>query len=108
MRIIYTKHFPPGDFHGINLFGTVFVQRRWGKFQPHEVNHEFIHTLQQWEMGYLFFYLWYGVEYLVRLIQCRNADQAYRRISFEQEAYKHERDSEYLRRRRPFAWHKYL
>ena len=84
MRIIYTDHFPPGDFHGINLFGTIFVQRRWGKFLPHEVNHEFIHTLQQWEMGYVFFYVWYGIEYLVRLFLCHfDADKAYHSISFE-------------------------
>lgn len=109
MRIIYTRHFPPGDFHGINLFGTVFVQRRWGKFLPYEVRHETIHTYQQWELTYPVFYLLYAAEYLVRLFLCRfDANRAYRSISFEREAYAHEHDSGYLNRRRPFAWTRYL
>ena len=82
MRIIYTRHFPPGDFHGINIMGTVFVQRRWGEFLPHEENHEMIHTYQQWELTYPVFYTLYVLEYLVRLVQCRwNAERAYRSIS---------------------------
>lgn len=75
----------------------------------YELNHEFIHTLQQWEMTYPLFYLWYGVEYLVRLVQCRfNADKAYYSISFEREAYANERNFDYSRQRRPFAWLQYL
>ena len=105
MRIIYTHRFPSGDFHGINLFGTVFVQRRWGKFLPYEVNHEMIHSYQQWELTYLLFYTLYVLEFLVHLVQCRwNTDRAYRSISFEREAFAHERDFQYLRHRRPFAW----
>ena len=105
MRIIYTHKFPSGDFHGINLFGTVFVQRRWGKFLPDEVNHEMIHSYQQWELTYLLFYTLYVLEFLVRLVQCRwDTDRAYRSISFEREAFAHERDFQYLRHRRPFAW----
>lgn len=109
MHIIYNNHFPPSDFHGINLFGTVFVQRRWGRFMPHEVNHELIHSYQQWELTYPLFYLWYGIEYLVRLFQHRfNADKAYRSISFEREAFAHERDLQYHHHRRLFAWTHYL
>lgn len=105
MRIIYTHRFPSGDFHGINMFGTVFVQRRWGKFLPYEVNHEMIHSYQQWELTYLLFYTLYVLEFLVRLVQCRwDTDRAYRSISFEREAFAHERDFLYLRHRRPFAW----
>ena len=105
MRVIYTHRFPSGDFDGINLFGTVFVQRRWGKFLPYEVNHEMIHSYQQWELTYLLFYTLYVLEFLVRLVQCRwDTDRAYRSISFEREAFAHERDFQYLRHRRPFAW----
>ena len=39
------------------------------------------------EMLYIFFYLWYAIEWLVRLIQCGNARQAYYNISLEKEAY---------------------
>ena len=57
MKVIYNRFIPFGSFHGLNLFGTIFVQRRWGKMDPHELNHETIHTLQQWEpygMGEIF------------------------------------------------------
>ena len=58
MKVIYNRFIPFGTYHGLNLFGIVFVQRRWGKMEPHELNHEFIHTCQQWEMTYVLFYLW--------------------------------------------------
>ena len=33
------------------------------------------------------FYIWYGAEYLVRYLYYRDGDEAYYRISFEQQAY---------------------
>jgi len=109
MKVIYTKHFPPGNFHGINIFGVVFVQRRWGKMDKRELNHEYIHTMQQMEMLFVFFYLWYGLEYLVRLFQHDfNANLAYYNISFELEAYANERNAEYRHHRKPYSWTKYL
>lgn len=33
------------------------------------------------------YYVWYGIEFLIRLIWYRDADKAYRMIAFEQEAY---------------------
>lgn len=109
MRVIYNRFFPFGSYHGINLFGTVFVQRRWGQMRPHELRHEYIHTLQQWELTYVGFYLWYVGEYLVRLLQCRlDSERAYFSISLEREAYAHEHQTDYPRCRRPFAWTHYL
>ena len=76
---------------------------------PHELNHETIHTLQQWEMTYVGFYLWYCVEYLVRLVQYRfKTEKAYYNISFEREAYANERNQHYVNQRRPMAWVNYL
>jgi hypothetical protein len=109
MRIIYTKNFPPADFHGLNLLGTVFVQSRWGRMSRIELNHERIHTRQQFELLILPFFILYGLEYLIRLPLCRfNADRAYRSISFEREAYANERNISYLRHRRPHTWLRYI
>lgn len=72
------------------------------------LNHEQIHTRQQIEMLFLPFYLWYVAEWLVRLVQCRNRLKAYELISFEQEAYRNQRDLSYLRHRRPYAWINYI
>jgi len=59
-------------------------------------------------MLFIFQWLWYGVEYLVRLAQYRNHDKAYYNISFEREAYDNEKNLEYLKTRPRWAWIKYL
>ena len=56
-------------------------------------------------MLYIFFYLWYFLEWLFRL---RRKTSAYRRIGFEREAYHHEHDLEYLKSRKPYQWIRYL
>ena len=60
------------------------------------------------EMLYVFFYLWYGIEWLVRLVMYRNARTAYRNISFEREAYMNQGSMSYLQGRGRYAWVKYL
>lgn len=109
MKVIYNRFIPFGAYHGLNLFGIIFVQRKWGKMDAHELNHEFIHTLQQWEMTYIGFYIWYIMEYLVRLVQYRfKTEKAYYNISFEREAYANEHNPHYAHTRHPMAWIKYL
>ena len=49
--------------------------------------------------------MWYVVEWLVKLSQKRNA---YYRISFEREAYRHEHNLNYLRHRKHYAWWKMM
>jgi hypothetical protein len=67
-------------------------------------NHELIHWKQQKEMLCLLFYIWYVVEYLVKLIMFMNHQKAYRGISFEREASKFEMDTEYISTRKPYHW----
>ena len=70
-----------------------------------DFNHEAIHTAQMKEMLYVFFYLWYFVEWLIRLFGKGNA---YRNLSFEKEGYDNEGDLNYLENRPMFAWWWYL
>jgi hypothetical protein len=63
------------------------------------VQHEQIHWKQQIEMLVIPFYIWYGIETLLR---------GYNKISFEQEAYKNENNTNYLKIRKHYAWIKYL
>ena len=56
----------------------------------------------------LAFYLWYGVEWLVRAVRLKDADRAYKAVSFEMEAYSNEDDPNYLENSNYFAWVKYL
>jgi hypothetical protein len=66
------------------------------------VNHEKIHWQQQLEMLIIFFYLWYFIEWLIKLFFYGN--KAYHNLSFEREANEFENDYTYLEKRKHFAW----
>ena len=78
------------------------------KKNPELVNHEKIHAHQQIEMLWLFFFLWYLFEYLIRLIGCWSHDKAYRNLAHEKEAYQNSANPEYLKSRKFYAWIKFL
>lgn len=86
----------------LNLFGF-FLTRNPESVTERTINHERIHTAQMRELLYIFFYLFYGIEYIVRLALKCNAMAAYRSMSFEQEAYKNDRDMSYLKQRRHYS-----
>lgn len=71
------------------------------------INHERIHHRQQLELLVLPFYIIYAINYLYHLAKHRNHYQAYRQIIFEREAYAQEKDFDYLKRRRMFAFLKH-
>ena len=75
---------------------------------PAAFNHERIHARQQLEMLWLIFFIWYGIEFLMRLAQYRKRREAYLGISFEKEAFAHENETEYLHKRKSYTWLKYL
>ena len=57
----------------------------------------------------LTFYIWYAIEWLVRLLICRNSKTAYKKVSFEQEAYSCELNCNYIENRPLFSgWLQYL
>jgi len=91
----------------IALFPFILVNRK-AVVNEQLINHERIHLRQQIEMLVLPFYLFYLLEYLVRLIQTSNKDKAYRNISFEREAYENDHDMNYLQKRKIWNWIKYL
>lgn len=100
MKIVYNRILPFGRYLGINLFGVLFLKGTPKDIYPELLNHERIHTAQMRELGYVPFYLLYVVEWLWWLTR---PGDAYRNISFEREAYAHESDGGYLRRRRRWA-----
>lgn len=114
MKIVRNRWIPFKGFSAINLFGVIFVR----KDLPEEhlsdplwldtiVRHERIHTRQMVELLVIPFYLLYIVEWLVRLAICHDTESAYRSISFEQEAYAHQDDPEYIQQRRLYAFFNY-
>lgn len=104
MRIIYNKYFPFGPFFAINILGVIFARKDRGKLSATDENHEHIHTLQQQEMLYILFFLWYITEWLILLIKYRNLLKAYRNIRFEKEAYCFQYDLDYEKHRKHYAW----
>lgn len=104
MRIIENSILPPKGFKCINLFGILFV-KKGTHMRDVDLNHEAIHTAQMKEMLYVFFYLWYVIEWIIRLFKKGNA---YHNISFEREAYYNQSYLLYIYDRRPFSWLDYL
>ena len=104
MKIIRNKLIPFKGFRAINLFGILFVRGN-AIINDRTIRHEAIHTAQMKEMLYVGFYIWYVIEWLIRLFMEGNA---YRNISFEREAYSNEDDVIYLESRKRFTWIKYI
>lgn len=104
MKIIRNKFLPPRQYDAMNLFGILFC-RPDTKLTEELIRHERIHTAQMLETGILPFYLWYGVEWLIRLV---SKGSPYYRLSFEREAYEHMDEPDYLSHRRHYAWLIYL
>ena len=107
MKIIYNNIIPFPGFKAINLFGVLFV-RNGCTMSESDINHEMIHTAQMKEMGYVFFYIWYLVEWLVKLVKLGDSNKAYRAISFEREAYGNEKNLTYTITREKFPWRKLI
>ena len=65
MKMIKNNIIPFSGYKAINLFGILFYKGS----EPSEkvINHESIHTEQMKELLYVFFYIWYGIEYFIRL-----------------------------------------
>lgn len=101
MKIIYNKFIPFKGFVAINLFGVIFARKDEKPIVPHCINHERIHTAQMKELWYIGFYILYFLEWIYRLIF--HTKTAYRGISFEVEAYKHQYDYLYCNHRKRFA-----
>ena len=71
------------------------------------INHERIHLRQQLEMGWIFYFIWYLAEFVFFYFKTRDFFRAYHSISFEREAYAHERDEDYLVNRKFWSFLKY-
>ena len=108
MFLIVSKYLIPKGYRGMAVFPFVIVKYDSDKTNSAFVNHEKIHLRQQLEMLIIPFFVWYLVEYLIRLIQYKNAALAYRNISFEKEAYAKEADLDYLKNRSFFRSLYYL
>ena len=106
--ILISKFLVPRGYTGIAVFPFVFLKHKGLKLDKTLINHEKIHLRQQLELFIIPFYIVYSLEFLVRLIQYKNWQQAYRNISFEREAYINERDLHYLKSRSFWNFIRYI
>ena len=126
---VFNKIIPFKGFKGLTMWPFLFIRKGATVTDTFE-RHEGTHAKQQFEMlcvgivltiilflvgcgwwslfGLPIFYYWYGIEYIVRLFQYQTFIAAYKNVAFEQEAYDHQNEIDYLDRRKPFAWVKYL
>ncbi len=70
------------------------------------IRHETIHFHQQLEMLVIPFYIWYGIEYFLKLFVY--GTEAYSNLSFEREAYWNEENPDYFKTRKFWSFIKYL
>ena len=108
MIVLVFKYVVPKGFRGFTFFPFVFLSDKKDKSHAVLLNHERIHIKQQLELLIVFFFVWYFVEYLIRLIQYKDRSVASYNISFEREAYANEKDLYYLKQRSFWNFLKYL
>lgn len=108
MILIVFKYLTPRGFRGLTFYPFVFLADKDDKLNEVFINHEKIHIRQQLELLIVPFYLWYFIEYLIRLLQFRNRKKAYYAISFEKEAYANEKNLNYLKQRSFWKFYKYI
>ena len=72
------------------------------------VRHETIHFQQQLELLFVFQWLLYGLFWLIGQVKYRDGSKAYYESPFEREAYQNDKDEDYLKNRKRYAWVRYI
>lgn len=98
MKVFITKRFPFGKFVAINMFARLYVKDKHNRKiyyfirTPYRyvtlIQHERSHTKQQNDLLGIFFYIWYVIEWFIKLF---TEGKAYREVCFEREARANER-----------------
>ena len=131
-KIFYNNIIPFQGFKAITIWPLVFARKKFRPLDDVTINHEGIHLIQQLEIIILSllviaivvlslhisllwlllslasYYILYCLEYVIRLCAYGRGHEAYRNISFEQEAFLNEKDFNYLIERKAFAWVKHI
>jgi len=106
--ILVFKHIFYKNYVGLSFWPFIFLKNNDLKEDIYLVNHERIHLKQQKELLIIPFYIIYIAEWLVRSVWYFDFYKAYQNISFEREAYHHEKDLKYIKNRKVFSFIKYL
>ena len=123
MKVIYNQFIPPKGFCALTIIKWIFVKDEYkyldgSSIYNKMINHESIHEQQildftpeafpswlRYTIGSICFYLLYILEWLLKLIPCLiTKKNAYRSLCAEQEAYKNERNFDYINKRKRLLW----
>lgn len=108
MIVLVYKYLTPKWVSGIAIFPFIIVTDERNKKNAIFLNHERIHLKQQMELLIIPFFVFYFLEFLIRYIIYKNWNKAYMNISFEREAYKNEKDLNYIKKRSIWAFINYF
>lgn len=101
--IVVNKRLLGKGFNGLTIAPFIILRDELLKDDKRLMNHERIHIKQQVEMLWLPFFIWYGIEFLIKRFKFKDA---YRNLSFEREAYSNQYNENYLNNRPWYAWYK--
>lgn len=119
LQLKYSKIIPLNGFYASTIFNKLYRREKYKNKPISEViyNHESIHLQQELDfvfgceklyiLGGCIFYILYFIEWLIKAIISLFTGfkiKAYHSISFEQEAYKNQKDLNYLKTRKRFSW----
>ena len=114
-KIIYNKWLPFEGYMAMTVFNYIFVREEYRNrgLKNTTINHEKIHMSQAYDFGlgfcgFFIFYMWYLLEWLLKLPWYLFGYDPYRSISFEIEAYSKEYNLDYFTLRKRFNWLRYL
>ena len=118
LQLQYSKIIPSNGFYASTIFNKLYRREKYKNKPISEViyNHESIHLQQELDfvfgceklyiLGGCIFYILYFIEWLIKAIISLFTGfkiKAYYSISFEQEAYKNQKDLNYLKTRKRFS-----
>ncbi|MDE3742747.1 hypothetical protein PHU20_12900 [Maribacter sp. D37] len=106
--ILVFRHFFYKNYVGLSLWPFIFLKNDALKNDVYLINHERIHLVQQKELLIFPFYILYITEWLVKSLYYLNCYKGYQNLSFEREAYRNEKNLDYLANRSFFSFIKYL
>lgn len=93
---------------GITIFPFIFIRDKERLNDKRLINHEKIHIRQQAELLVILFYIVYVINYIVLRFKYKEHRLSYRNIVFEREAFTNDRNLDYLKTRKLFAFIKYF
>ena len=106
--LIFSKYlFVSKSFNAITIWPFIILRDKGLKLDRVVINHEKIHLMQQVELLWIFFFIWYWAEFCINLLRYRDFMKSYYQIGFEKEAYANEYDPDYLQKRKFWSFLKY-